>query len=319
MSKNYLTVVYEIDETTTAQAVLGAHPWTASSHSHAIHERDAARLEIASLHAQMDAVGAGGMEPLRKRECLHKIIEPAQAPIQRPVFGLPGTRDVDVAAPAKVLAGVIELAKAAHAHWDADRDAKVGKILMAMAGWNEGYDWRADALHAAAASPQPAAQATPIKIKPLQWSEERQPNEDIRYNHVVADSPIGRFSIEWKGWKKYDSRDLCLDREPIGPIASTLDEAKAFAAQHLQTLVERLVETPQPAAQAAPAEITDDMALAFHRAYDDCAIWQDDVDVIKVGLRAALVNFTIGAQAAPVDAAVLQDADRVAQEGSDVR
>lgn len=63
------------------------------------------------------------------------------------------------AAPAKVLAGVIELAKAAHAHWDADRDAKVGKILMALAGWNEGYDWRADALHAAAAAPQPAVQA----------------------------------------------------------------------------------------------------------------------------------------------------------------
>lgn len=29
---------------------------------------DAARLEIASLHTQMEAVGAGGMEPLRKRE-----------------------------------------------------------------------------------------------------------------------------------------------------------------------------------------------------------------------------------------------------------
>ena len=40
---------------------------------------DAARLEIASLHTQMDAVGAGGMEPLRKRECLHKISEPANA------------------------------------------------------------------------------------------------------------------------------------------------------------------------------------------------------------------------------------------------
>lgn len=38
----------------------------------------AARLEIASLHAQMDAVGAGGMEPLRKR-CLHQISEPVGA------------------------------------------------------------------------------------------------------------------------------------------------------------------------------------------------------------------------------------------------
>ena len=39
---------------------------------------DAARLEIASLHTQMEAVGAGGMEPLRKR-CLHQISEPANA------------------------------------------------------------------------------------------------------------------------------------------------------------------------------------------------------------------------------------------------
>ena len=39
---------------------------------------DAARLEIASLHTQMEAVGAGGMEPLRKC-CLHQISEPANA------------------------------------------------------------------------------------------------------------------------------------------------------------------------------------------------------------------------------------------------
>lgn len=37
---------------------------------------DAARLEIESLHAQLAAVGAGGVEPLRKRECLHTISEP---------------------------------------------------------------------------------------------------------------------------------------------------------------------------------------------------------------------------------------------------
>lgn len=36
----------------------------------------AARLEIASLQAQLEAVGAGGVEPLRKR-CLHQISEPA--------------------------------------------------------------------------------------------------------------------------------------------------------------------------------------------------------------------------------------------------
>ncbi len=40
---------------------------------------DAARLEIASLHAQLEAVRVGGVEPLSKRECLHQISEPANA------------------------------------------------------------------------------------------------------------------------------------------------------------------------------------------------------------------------------------------------
>lgn len=37
----------------------------------------AARLEIESLKAQLASIGAGGVEPLRKRECLHQISEPA--------------------------------------------------------------------------------------------------------------------------------------------------------------------------------------------------------------------------------------------------
>ena len=42
-------------------------------------ERDESqRLRIAELEAQLAAIGAGGVEPLRKRECLHQIIEPVQ-------------------------------------------------------------------------------------------------------------------------------------------------------------------------------------------------------------------------------------------------
>jgi len=47
------------------------------------------------------------------------------------------------------LAGAVEVAKDAHAHWDADRDSKVGKILLALAGLNAKYDTRTDAIHAA--------------------------------------------------------------------------------------------------------------------------------------------------------------------------
>ena len=40
--------------------------------------RDVNSRRIVELEAQLAAVGAGGVEPLRKRECLHQISEPAQ-------------------------------------------------------------------------------------------------------------------------------------------------------------------------------------------------------------------------------------------------
>lgn len=79
---------------------------------------------------------------------------------------------------------------------------------------------------------RPAASAAEPELKPLEWSEQYDPNEDIRYNHVIADSVLGRFSIEWKGWKEYDSRCLYLAGEYIDSFHS-VDEAKAGAAAHL--------------------------------------------------------------------------------------
>ena len=48
----------------------------------ALRERSAAELRrqharIAELEAQLDAIGAGGVEPLRPRQCLHSISEPS--------------------------------------------------------------------------------------------------------------------------------------------------------------------------------------------------------------------------------------------------
>lgn len=50
---------------------------------------------------------------------------------------------------AAVLQGVDGLLREAYAHWDADREFKVGKILLALIGFNKGYDKRADAWRAA--------------------------------------------------------------------------------------------------------------------------------------------------------------------------
>lgn len=55
--------------------------------------------------------------------------------------------------------------------------------------------------------------------------------------------------------------------------------------------------TPTPAAQSAAMlteEVTDDMALAFHRALTDGDIGADDLEDIKRGLRAALQSLRAG-------------------------
>ena len=45
-------------------------------------------------------------------------------------------------------------------------------------------------------------------IKKLVWSEQLEPNNDIRYHHVVANTPFGRIVIDWKGWKQYPQYDI---------------------------------------------------------------------------------------------------------------
>jgi hypothetical protein len=40
-----------------------------------------------------------------------------------------------------------------------------------------------------------------MNIKPLIWTDEQKSNDEISYNHVIAETPFGRFLITWKGWK----------------------------------------------------------------------------------------------------------------------
>jgi hypothetical protein len=41
--------------------------------------------DVLNLQAQLDAIGAGGVEPLRKSGCLHQIAEPHAAPARQPL------------------------------------------------------------------------------------------------------------------------------------------------------------------------------------------------------------------------------------------
>ena len=45
------------------------------------------------------------------------------------------------------LEDAVSVAYSAHDHWDKDQDSKVGKYLIALAGWMPGYDGRTDAVH----------------------------------------------------------------------------------------------------------------------------------------------------------------------------
>jgi hypothetical protein len=69
------------------------------------------------------------------------------------------------------------------------------------------------------------------EIAPLVWTEPASPNDDIRYDHVTAATPFGRFSIEWKSWKQFDSYSVHLDGSHVLE-AFDLEDAKAKADEH---------------------------------------------------------------------------------------
>jgi len=58
------------------------------------------------------------------------------------------------------------------------------------------------------------ALAEPEVFATLNWSEDRQPCEECRYNHCVAETPFGRFVVSWKGWKDHSA--VTVDEAPFG-------------------------------------------------------------------------------------------------------
>jgi len=104
-------------------------------------------------------------------------------------------------------------------------------------------------------SPEPAsAEAQGFAI--LSWSEERQPCEECRYNHCIAETPFGRFLISWKGWKEHSA--VTADETPFGDwfeCWNSVEEAKSGCqSEYNRRLV--LVPLPQlqPELHAASAE-----------------------------------------------------------------
>jgi hypothetical protein len=104
-------------------------------------------------------------------------------------------------------------------------------------------------------SPEPAsAEAQGFAI--LSWSEERQPCEECRYNHCIAETPFGRFLISWKGWKEHSA--VTADETPFGDwfeCWNSVEEAKSGCQSEYNRRL-ALVPLPQlqPELRAASAE-----------------------------------------------------------------
>lgn len=77
----------------------------------------------------------------------------------------------------------------------------------------------------------------------MKWTNERQPNEEIRYNHVISETPLGKVSIEWKGWKERPSYDVDFEWKHIGIYGSiSLKEAKDKAENHMKEITQELID-----------------------------------------------------------------------------
>lgn len=73
----------------------------------------------------------------------------------------------------------------------------------------------------------------------LKWSLAAPPTKGIsHYDHIIAETPLGNITLEWKGWKDYDSP--CAEM-PWGEfiVGTDLDDAK----QKVQAAWDKMIPT----------------------------------------------------------------------------
>lgn len=80
-----------------------------------------------------------------------------------------------------------------------------------------------------------------IKITPLEWSEKREPNNTCAYDHVVADSIFGTYTIEWKSWKDESVVAFLNGRQFLGAYDS-IEEAKNDIQRNYEDKILSVVE-----------------------------------------------------------------------------
>lgn len=90
-------------------------------------------------------------------------------------------------------------------------------------------------------------------VAPLEWTAPAKPNSECHYDHVIAETPFGRFLITWKSWKDYDSPTI--DETPWGDyfgVGADVNDAKAMAEAEYQQRVLACLK-PNDGAKAASA------------------------------------------------------------------
>jgi hypothetical protein len=120
----------------------------------------------------------------------------------------------------------------------------------------ETYRFKAKPEPADAMAELRAASAEAQGLAILSWSEERQPCEECRYNHYIAETPFGRFLISWKGWK--DHFAVTADETPFGDwfeCWNSVEEAKSGCqSEYNRRLALVPLSQPQPELRAASDE-----------------------------------------------------------------
>ena len=113
--------------------------------------------------------------------------------------------------------------------------------------WTNGRDIAGPMARARTTLAQPESEGSAT----LNWSEERQPCEQCRYNHCIAETPFGRFLISWKGWKGYPA--VTVDEAPFGEwfeCWNSVEKAKSACqaeySRRLAAAVGSLPSQPEP-------------------------------------------------------------------------
>jgi len=81
----------------------------------------------------------------------------------------------------------------------------------------------------------------------MKWTEPTKATEGVSfYDHVIAETPIGRMIIEWKSWKDRPSYDVMINNDWVG-VEYELEDAKAIGVEYLNNLLKKLTEYMQDA------------------------------------------------------------------------